>query len=81
MTTPSQPELPLVVAAARLARTAPPDWNQFVDAVVTYANQQAMACILSPVENLQVAQGRAQMAHRIAALLQGCVSMADKLER
>lgn len=80
MATPNQHEIPFVVAAARLSRAAPADWQQFVDAAATYANQQALACIQSPMDVLPVTQGRAQSAHRLHTLLAECRSMADKLE-
>lgn len=80
MLTPNQHEIPFVVAAARLSRAAPTDWQQFVDAASLYANQQALACIQSPMDILPVAQGRAQNAHRLATLLAECRSLADKIE-
>lgn len=76
----NQSELKLVRAAARIAQTAPESWQQFLEAVFEFSTAQTTSCIQSPIEHLPVAQGRAQIAARIAALLADCNNLADKSE-
>lgn len=70
----------LILASAQLARSAPKSWQQFLDALSAYSSQQTTNCIQSPLENLPVAQGRAQNAAHLLGLLEGCLSSADKIE-
>jgi len=74
-------EADIVKAAARLARTAPEGWEQFLGAVFAHTELQISNCIQSPLDGLPAAQGRAQYAARLRALLADCVSSADSLER
>lgn len=76
--TPSEDEF--VLAAARVARTAPESWMKLLDAVSKYASLQATNCIQSPLEELPRAQGRAQMAAKIRDLMVDCLASADKIE-
>jgi len=68
------------LASARLARSAPKSFEDFLGAFSAYAARQASNCIMSPVETLQVNQGRAQAASVLLTLLKDCVATADKLE-
>jgi hypothetical protein len=70
----------IVMAAARLARTAPEAWTMFLDAANIYSHHQAHLCVSSPLEFLPVAQGRAQNAARLLSLLADCQPSADKIE-
>lgn len=74
-------ETDLILASARLARAAPKSWEEFLGAVHAYSRQQADNCVQSPLEQLPVAQGRAQFAARLHNLLATCLSSADKIER
>ena len=74
------PEEEVVLASARLARTAPESWRQFLGAVSTYSNAQTANCIQSPLEELPRAQGRAQATLRLLALMADCLASADKIE-
>lgn len=73
-------ERDLIMAAARLARTAPINWDQFLAAVQAYSSQQITNCIQSPLDQLPVSQGRAQATARLYGILAECVSSADKIE-
>lgn len=81
MLTPNQQEVDFVWAAADLARRNPESWKRLVDASNALAAATTNACITSPTENLQVAQGRAQAMLRLHALLAGCVEMAENMEK
>lgn len=70
----------LILKAAELARSAPRAWNEFLGAFSSFSNQQKDNCIQSPLEQLPVAQGRAQLAARLHELLETCVQSADKIE-
>ena len=69
------------MASARLARAAPKSWEEFLGAVAAYHRQQSDNCVQSPLEQLPVAQGRAQNAARFHSLLAACIASADKIER
>jgi hypothetical protein len=70
----------LIYKAAGLARSAPQAWNDFLGALAQYTEQHRSNCISSSVENLQVAQGRAQAYTNLLRLLQDCKTTADKIE-
>lgn len=71
---------PLILAAAKLARSSPENWKQFLDGFRVFTDQQRDNCIQSPIENLPVAQGRAQISAHLHGLLSDCLAMADKIE-
>jgi hypothetical protein len=71
----------LILAAAKLARTAPETWNEFLGAFVSYTDIQISNCISSPLEELQRAQGRAQNASTLLRLLREALKSADQIER
>jgi hypothetical protein len=70
----------LTIAAARVARMAPNHWNELMAALAAYSNQQTQNCIQSPLEQLPVAQGRAQATARLFGFMTDCLRSADKLE-
>lgn len=70
----------LIIRSAILARSAPQAWNEFLGALSHFSNQQKDICIQSPLEQLPVAQGRAQCAAHLLDLLINCLASADKIE-
>lgn len=70
----------LILTAARLARSAPENWKMFLGALAKYTEDQRDNCIKSPLEQLPVAQGRAQACTHLLALLVDCLTTADKIE-
>jgi hypothetical protein len=70
----------LILRAAELARTAPRSWKEFLGALSNYTDHQKNNCIQSPLDQLPVAQGRAQLAAHLHDLLTNCISSADKFE-
>jgi hypothetical protein len=70
----------LILAAAKIARTAPGDWKQFLGAFQEYSSKQISNCVASPLDELPRAQGRAQATAHLYGLLAECVSSADKIE-
>jgi hypothetical protein len=75
------PEQDLILQAAVLARTAPHPWQGFMRALTAYNLQITTHCIQSPLENLPVAQGRAQASARLFDLFANCLASADKIEK
>ena len=71
----------LIMKAAYLARTAPEAWQHFLGALSQYNETQRDNCVSSPIEQLPVAQGRAQATKHLLGLLADSQSMADKIER
>jgi hypothetical protein len=80
--TPTKPDTTdeaLAVASARLARTAPEAWSDFLKAFERYSDQAAKNCVQSPPEVILVAQGRAQSCASILKAYQNCLALADKI--
>lgn len=73
-------EQQLIVACAVLSRTAPHPWAGFMRAFVEYNQQLTHNCVQSPLDNLPVAQGRAQATARLLDLFANCLTSADKIE-
>lgn len=70
----------LILAAAKLARTAPENWNEFLGALDVYTNTHVSNCISSPLEALAQNQGRAQSMVALQKLLRGSLKSADHIE-
>ena len=73
-------ETDLTMAAARMARQSPANWDAFLAAVQAYSSQQITYCIQSTLDQLPVSQGRAQATARLYGILADCIQSADKLE-
>lgn len=71
----------LVLAAARLARTAPQQWDEFLAAFGEYADDKIVECIQSPPEMLVVTQGRAQGLASLGRLLESCRKVAENIDK
>lgn len=71
----------LILAAAKLARSAPETWEEFLGALQVYTEAQISNCISSPLEELQRAQGRAQNASALLRLIRDALKNADQIER
>lgn len=65
--------------AAALARAAPPEWREFLVELEKYVEGVRSQCIQAPPEQLQKAQGHAQQAGALKALLENAVSTADRI--
>jgi hypothetical protein len=70
----------LIFAAAHLAHRAPQEWAQFISTLTAYADARRDECIRSPLDMLQVTQGRAQATAILRDLLADAVNAANKLE-
>jgi hypothetical protein len=70
----------LILAAAKLARTAPENWNEFLGALAAHTDNQISNCISSPLEALPQNQGRAQSMVALLKVLRECLKTADQIE-
>lgn len=70
----------LILAAAKLARSAPESWKQFLGAFDDYANSHVSNCISSSLEALAQNQGRAQSMVALQKLLRDSLKSADHIE-
>lgn len=68
-----------VVNAARLAQVAPKEWSEFLAALVVFSDDVVEQCVVSQVDKLPVAQGRAQFAREILRILWECKKTAEQL--
>lgn len=73
-------EQELIRAAANLARANRPDWEVFLRALQGHVDTLKDHCVSSPLEHLQVAQGRAQAARDLLRTLQTAVQTADHIK-
>lgn len=70
----------LILSAAKLARSAPENWQEFLGALDTYTQSQISNCISSPLEALAQNQGRAQSMVALQKVLRDCLKTADHME-
>lgn len=70
----------IVLAVARIARTAPDSWQQLLDALSEHHAQNERNLLKSPIDQLPTHQGRAQNSARLRELFANCKAMADKIE-
>ena len=63
--------------AANVARLAPREWGEFVVSLQAYVEVQRSNLVKSPLQELPVNQGRAQLGTTLALLLRDCVANDD----
>jgi len=66
-------------AAARLARAAPREWEEFKLAFKKYADKTKDHCVQAQLDELQKSQGRAQQTAKLAVLFDDAVNAADRI--
>lgn len=69
-----------ILASARLARSSPEGWQQFLGAFREFSDTYRDNCIQAPLDVLPVAQGRAQSLAHTHGLMADCQSAAEKIE-
>lgn len=70
----------LIFAAASVAHRAPHEWADFISKLTAYVEVKRDECIRSPLDMLQVTQGRAQASGALREILADCVKTANELE-
>ena len=70
----------LILKTAALARIAPTEWTAFLAAFKDYTDTRRDQCISSPVDTIQVAQGRAQQCVSLLRLFDECLKTADQIQ-
>lgn len=73
-----QPAEQVVAAAAKLARIANPEWKEFLLALAAFEEQLRDNVVMSPVETIQINQGKAQLLTGLRRNLENCMVAADK---
>lgn len=76
-----QPREELILKAATLARSAPNEWREFVEALGKYNEVTRENLVKSPLNELPVNQGRALMSASILGIFVECLKSADKINR
>lgn len=71
----------LILKAANLARSAPHEWAEFLQAFADFSEHHRDNLLNSPLDALQVNQGRAQMLKTTNEMLAKAVTEADKIKR
>ena len=69
----------LILKSAAVARRSHQEWSDFLAALKSYTDTKRDQCVSSPVDTLQVAQGRAQQCVALLRLLEDCVKTADQI--
>lgn len=72
-------EVQVAKAVADVRSTNPQGWTTLLDALSARALFKAEECISSPIERLQVAQGRAQEARELLSILQNAPKLAEQI--
>lgn len=75
------PKDALTLKAANLAQVAFQEWKEFLAAFEMYAAAKMGECVAAPVEQVQVAQGRAQNSVELNDLLKGAVVSASRIAK
>lgn len=75
--TPPKPKDELAIVAARLSRTAPNTWDDFIKAFEAYARERKDACVQAPADKVLVAQGRAQQCVELSSLFTNAIATAN----
>lgn len=70
----------LSLTAAALARYAPKEWGEFVEALSLVADQHRENLVQSTLAELPVNQGRAQILSNVVFNLRNCITEADKIK-
>lgn len=70
----------LILASAKLARSAPENWKEFLGALDQYSATHITNCIQSPLEALAQNQGRAQAIVALQKVLRDALKAADQIE-
>ena len=73
-------DTPLILAAARLARAVPREWAEFLKAYEARSDNRRTDLVSSPLDALQVNQGRARECAAAFELLRDCIQTADKIK-
>jgi hypothetical protein len=71
----------LVIAAARLASRAPPEFADFISALTSYTDGKRDECVSADALSLPAAQGRAQACVALRKILAECRTTAEKIEK
>lgn len=67
--------------AARLARAAPREWKEFLEAYREYADVQRDSMLNAPHQELHTSQGWARHASKLNLLLDDAVKAADAMSQ
>lgn len=70
----------LTIAAARLARTSPTSWDEFLKALNVVSAERAASCVQAPHDQVVLAQGMARQISELHTLFTGAVAQATRLE-
>lgn len=76
-----QPQENFTVKAANLAKSSPHAWREFLQAFGELTEVHKENLIRSPLNELPVNQGRAQILSSVLKTLAMCVDEADKIAR
>lgn len=79
MQTHTKPVDEVAIAAASLSRKAPDEWRLFLEALALYQNVQRDNLVKSPLAELPVNQGRAQLMGTLLGMLADCRTNAEKI--
>jgi hypothetical protein len=67
--TPLKPNDELTLAADRLSRSAPRQWEEFIATVKVCLRERELACVQAPADKVLQAQGRALQLQELLVLL------------
>lgn len=69
----------LAIAAAKLERAVPNQWNEFKDAFAELSDAKRGEVVRAPADQVFVAQGRAQQCDELLTLFADALKKAERL--
>lgn len=77
----SKDQVPLIAAAAELARTSPQAWSKFLTEVARYTDVGKDQLVACPMQSLEWFQGKTVERVQMYQLLSTCLLEANKLQK
>ena len=69
----------IALRAASVARRAPDEWKELIEALQFLTAHRRDECVSSPADNVYLAQGRAREAASLLRALENCLKTADQI--
>ncbi len=71
----------LTLKSAALAKSSPTQWQDFLRAFKSIVEDQKEKLVNSPLEQLQVSQGRAHVLQATYKILEDCITNSEQMKR
>jgi len=69
----------IALRAASVARGAPQEWGELLEALQQLTTHRRDECVSSPAETIFISQGRAREAASLLRMFESCLKTADQI--